>query len=236
MLMVAFGFSCLYASAMPLFVEIFRDNDSKNIPIAPIRGGMATVERAIGNRFVVTREDRKLQLASSGGRLMTSSIRWPQLPANISLVVTDKPLYSPLGRKQAGETKQTARVASTIFVGSNALALLSTHEASPQSTSATVARGFGHLFSAVAHSGDRQPTCQTADCIMSDSGEATVALPRELQALFGMLGPDAKPSANSSIPAVSTRFCGECTDHLREDYPKVLGAMAISTLANFNEL
>lgn len=228
---------------MSVLIEIFHDQASGRLPTEAVHEGLELVAEHAGN-ILVTRETRQIKLTDSTSDYVdTAKIRWPRLPANFSIILTDRPLSNgspepafiqvdPFGRSQKSNRGDIDGKA-LLGVG---IALISTHVATSQSLPITTAHEMGHLFEILSKDPE-SGHCVQDDCIMSAASitltTQTIDTSTRSKRLKHRLG---RPEFLYEESSLAQTFCGDCAEELAVQGPIIAAQMALKTMLNFDKL
>ena len=176
--------------------------------------------------------------------VVTDKIRWPELPANFSIILTDRPLIrgseevaayradSITGALQA----ERKRVIGEAIIGAD-VALISMHKPNLHNLVTTAAHEVGHLFEILSDANASSGHCPREECIMSaavtNQTTKTIDTTTRLKRLKQRAG---KPEFLYGQTSSANDFCGDCANELETQAPIIAGRMALKTMRNFKKL
>ncbi|MEO7364471.1 MAG: hypothetical protein ABIV43_03110 [Candidatus Saccharimonadales bacterium] len=124
---------------MAVTVEIMHDQASGTLPTEAVQLGIQLLAPLVGELMVV-RDDRQIRVADPALDIVRSDrIRWPRLPANFTLVLTDRQLCSAAG-------DELSRKAGVAAVGADVAIITLDNAAGQAGVSMTTAHEMGHLY------------------------------------------------------------------------------------------
>lgn len=228
---------------MPVLIEIFHDQASGRLPTEAVHEGLALVAEYSGS-ILVTRETRQIKLTDpTSDHVDSDKIRWPQLPANFSIILTDRPLVSSFEEGAASQANSVTtslksnrdRIAGTALIGVD-VALISLHNAHPHNVPTTVAHELGHLFEILLED-TASGHCLRDECIMNAVVTKQTTKTIDTSTLSKRLKQRAgRPEFSYLETPSAVKFCGDCAEELAERGPIIAARMAIKTMRNFDKL
>ena len=154
-------------------MEVFRDVDTPHVAIDPVVASIHGL-KTVTDTIRVENSRRKLRIAATESPTYAlENVRaWPSLPADLNIVVTERPFTSPRVLGQARTATDRSRLGSRI-------AVVSAHKENGRL--ATIARHeLHHLVSGSSH-------CDTPDCLMQQNmTDRTSEACDACQSKFGM--------------------------------------------------
>jgi hypothetical protein len=187
-------------------IEVFHDQECGPSPFTDeVLEGIEKVNEVTGGLDIVN-VHRGIKIAREGAEAVNvNSVRWPRFPANLNIVITDRPVIKAdmshvnPGQFLTGTSQRKSRVAVVTAKAGPAMKLSTTHE-------------LGHLFGLKSPNTRTSHTdgchCNGAHCAMSP--EAEFSQHEEPTRLFSM------PRRSQPVQRTprNTDFCGDCADEL----------------------
>lgn len=231
---------------MPLLVEIFHDRDTGRLPTAAVHAGLMTVAEVIEDSIVITNATRLIKVANQeADRIVESRINWPLFKANLSLVLTNKPIYGIKGTEiVVGPRAEASIEPHYVELGGSAMtesgvALLSLRSGDEVSKAALASHEVGHLLGLVKNTGlsPEATHCPSYNCVMHEGWlydkVQTVDTSTAAKRLRAMVG---RPAISSVMQLAGTDFCDDCRVELRQGYLDQQPEFTLQTMANFDKL
>ena len=226
---------------MPAYVEIMHDQASGQLPTGAIERGLQILEPLVGELAVV-RDNRQIKIADPTADIVRADrIKWPQLPANITVVMTDRQLFSTEERLNNPVSNANnsiiRRVAGIAFIGSD-VAIVSLQNSTGQTgVSTTAAHEVAHLYEVLKTPNDSSGHCRDDHCIMfPDTGvllqEQRTDETTRLKRFKARLG---KADVESYERPAQIKFCAHCEVDLLKRSPAMSQRFAMKTMRTFSK-
>ena len=198
-----------------LSVEVFRDRDFPDASVECAEAGISNVERVIRGIQIV-RANRLIAVPSvDGGYVDMRHIRWPQFPADLNVVITEKPLLS--SGEDLSRDNNWLRVAGlSLNEGLAGSVRVTVIDVTTGLSAQTVEHETGHLLGlkrrGTTHDG--RGHCTVKNCTMHFKDEPYRVISKQPLGRTGILRRMQYEERRSEPKSSAEKFCDECAHQL----------------------
>lgn len=201
----------------PLSVEIFRDEDSRHLSPEIAEHGIDNVDRIVrGIEIVRATRLFRMPVNAHGWVESSNRVRWPKFPADLNVILTEKPIAAGPDSKTLGDGSLSVGGVAHVDNTVDGLRVAIINTTLPFADIA-VAHETGHLLNLKNHGStcDGEGHCVNDDCIMHPSQQPEITFTSQYIGRRGIFRRKSYREKATGYKSSTEQFCEECSHQAR---------------------